>query len=242
MDITELSALIALTLGVGWASGINLYAAVLALGLAGATGYINLPAELDIIQHPMVIAAAGFMYCVEFFADKVPGVDSGWDAIHTFVRLPAGALLASGMMGEHGMALQLAAGLVGGTMATATHATKAGGRAIVNTSPEPFSNWTLSVVEDVSVFTGIWLMLTHPTVFLICLAIFIGLMIWLLPKIVRALKKLYRTIRGWFQRQNLDEDIDYSKPFDETSFHSTPTNSQSSNPLLSKSDSIDNPR
>jgi len=105
MDVNELSGLIALTLGVGWASGINLYAAVLALGLAGITGNADLPPGLEIVENPLVIGAAGLMYCVEFFADKIPGVDTGWDAIHTFIRLPAGALLASGMVGDQGMAI-----------------------------------------------------------------------------------------------------------------------------------------
>lgn len=198
MDVTELSALIALTLGVGWASGINLYAAVFALGLAGSTGYVDLPPALDIIQDPWVIGAAGLMYLVEFFADKVPGVDSGWDAIHTFIRIPAGALLASGMMGEQGMALQLAAGLVGGTMAAGSHGTKAGTRALINTSPEPFTNWTASIVEDISVFAGIWLMLNHPWVFLTLLVVFILFSIWLMPKIWRALKTVFRKISEFF--------------------------------------------
>lgn len=197
MEVTELSALIAMTLGVGWASGINLYAAVFALGLAGATGYAELPAQLDIIQSPWVIVAAGLMYLVEFFADKIPGVDSGWDAMHTFVRIPAGALLASGMLGDHGMALQLAAGLVGGSMAAGSHGTKAGTRALINTSPEPVTNWAASITEDVAVFGGIWLMLNHPWVFLGLLVVFILLTIWLLPKIWRALKAVFRKIRAF---------------------------------------------
>ena len=200
MDINELSTLIALTLGVGWASGINLYAAVFALGLAGNTGYADLPPELQIIQDPIVIAAAGFMYGVEFFADKVPGVDSGWDAIHTFIRIPAGALLASGMMGEQGLAFELAAGLVGGTMAAGSHAMKSGSRVLINTSPEPFSNWTASIVEDISVIGGIWLMLNHPWVFIGLLVLFIGISIWLLPKIWRALKVIFRKIRSFFSQ------------------------------------------
>ena len=201
MEVTELSALIAMALGVGWASGINLYAAVFALGLAGATGYAELPAQLDIIQSPWVIVAAGLMYLVEFFADKIPGVDSGWDAMHTFVRIPAGALLASGMLGDHGMALQLAAGLVGGVMAAGSHGTKAGTRALINTSPEPVTNWAASITEDVAVFGGIWLMLNHPWVFLGLLVVFILLTIWLLPKIWRALKAVFRKIRAFLHDQ-----------------------------------------
>lgn len=198
MDVAELSGLIALTLGVGWASGINLYAAVLALGLAGATGYADLPPGLDIIQNPMVIMAAGLMYMVEFFADKIPGVDSGWDAIHTFIRLPAGALLASGMVGEQGMAIELAAGLVGGGLATASHVTKAGSRVLINSSPEPFSNWAASFAEDLSVFGGIWLMLNHPWMFLGLLLVFLILLIWLLPKIWRGIRVVFNKLRQFF--------------------------------------------
>ena len=198
MDVNELSGLIALTLGVGWASGINLYAAVLALGLAGATGNVDLPPGLEIVQNPLVIGAAGLMYLVEFFADKVPGVDTGWDAIHTFIRLPAGALLASGMMGDQGMAIELAAGLVGGGLAASSHATKAGGRVLINTSPEPFSNWTASIAEDLSVFGGVWLMLNHPWVFVAALVVFILLMIWLLPKIWRGIRFLFRKLGELF--------------------------------------------
>ena len=198
MDVNELSGLIALTLGVGWASGINLYAAVLALGLAGATGNVDLPPGLEIVQNPLVIGAAGLMYLVEFFADKVPGVDTGWDAIHTFIRLPAGALLASGMVGDQGMAIELAAGLVGGGLAASSHATKAGGRVLINTSPEPFSNWTASIAEDLSVFGGVWLMLNHPWVFVAALVVFILLMIWLLPKIWRGIRFLFRKLGEFF--------------------------------------------
>ncbi len=198
MDVNQLAGLIALTLGVGWASGINLYAAVLALGLAGATGYADLPERLEIIQDPIVIMAAGIMYFAQFTADKVPGVDTGWDAIHTFIRLPAGALLASGMMGDQSAALQLAAGLVGGSLAAASHATKSGTRVLINTSPEPFSNWTASVVEDVAVFLGIWLMLNHPWLYLVLLVVFILVLVWLLPRLWRAIRFLFQKLAAFF--------------------------------------------
>jgi hypothetical protein len=133
MDMAELSTLMAITLGVGWASGINLYAAVLALGLAGSTGYADLPPGLEVIENPLVIAAAGLMYLVEFCADKVPGVDSVWDTLHTFIRLPAGALLAAGMFEDQSMGLELAAAIVGGGLAATSHATKAGSRVLINT-------------------------------------------------------------------------------------------------------------
>ena len=197
-DVTELSTLIALTLGVGWASGINLYAAVLALGMAGATGYADLPAGLEIVENPLVIGAAGLMYAVEFFADKVPGVDTGWDTLHTFIRLPAGALLAAGMFDDQSMGLELAAAIVGGGLAATSHATKAGSRVLINTSPEPFSNWTASIAEDISVFGGVWLMLNQPWTFVGLLIVFLLLLVWLLPKLWRGIKVLFAKIRGIF--------------------------------------------
>ena len=198
MDVTELSTLIALTLGVGWASGINLYAAVLALGMAGATGYTDLPAGLEIVENPLVIGAAGLMYAVEFFADKVPGVDTGWDTLHTFIRLPAGALLAAGMFDDQSMGLELAAAIVGGGLAATSHATKAGSRVLINTSPEPFSNWTASIAEDISVFGGVWSMLNQPWTFVGLLIVFLLLLVWLLPKLWRGIKVLFAKIRGIF--------------------------------------------
>ena len=192
----DLATTMALMLGVGWASGINLYAAVLTLGLAGSFGYVDLPPELQIVQHPLVIAAAGLMYLVEFGADKIPGVDSGWDAIHTFIRIPAGALLAAGAVGDVDTSLQVAAGLVGGTFAATTHGAKMGTRALVNTSPEPFSNWALSITEDIAVIGGVLVMLNHPVLFLGLLLLFILLLIWLLPKLWRALRAVVRTIFG----------------------------------------------
>ena len=142
---------IALMLGAAWASGINLYAAILVLGWLGGSGHIDLPPDLQVLSNPLVMLAAGGMYAVEFFADKVPGVDTGWDALHTFIRIPAGAVLAAGSVGEVGTGAQLAAGLVGGTLATGSHATKAGSRVLINTSPEPVSNWFASVGEDIAV-------------------------------------------------------------------------------------------
>ena len=139
-DYDALLQTLTLTAGTAWASGINLYATIASLGLAGATGYIDLPPGLAVVQDPIVILVAGAMYCVEFLADKIPGVDTAWDAIHTFIRIPAGALLAAGAVGEVTPALSVAAALAGGSLTAATHATKAGSRALINTSPEPFSN------------------------------------------------------------------------------------------------------
>lgn len=188
---------IALTLGAAWASGINLYAVLLVLGLGSATGNIALPAELQVLENPLVIGAAGFMYCVEFFADKVPGVDSSWDALHTFVRIPAGAMLAAGAVGDTSAALEVAAGILGGGMAAASHATKAGTRLLINTSPEPFSNWGASIGEDVLVLAGLWTALNHPAAFLVLLVVFIAFAVWVLPKIWRLLARILGKISAW---------------------------------------------
>jgi len=196
--LNDISALLAVSMGVAWASGINLYATILMLGYMGATGNIELPPDLMILTDPIVMLAAGFMYCVEFFADKMPGVDTAWDGVHTFIRIPAGAFLAASAVGEVGPAAELAAAIVGGGLTAATHATKAGSRALINTSPEPFSNWTASVLEDVAVIGGVWTALQHPWYFIAALVVFIGLMIWLLPKLWRGLKRIFRFLGRLF--------------------------------------------
>ncbi|TDI65315.1 MAG: DUF4126 domain-containing protein [Alphaproteobacteria bacterium] len=183
---------IALSMGAAWGSGINLYAAVFTLGFLHNTDKITLPPDLVFLGDPLVMAAAGLMYLVEFCADKIPGIDTLWDGIHSFIRIPAGAVLAAGAVGELGAGAQFAALLVGGTLAAATHATKAGTRAVVNTSPEPFSNWALSIGEDIAVFAGVWAALTHPWIFLGLLVAFILFMAWILPKIWRGIKKVFR--------------------------------------------------
>ncbi len=180
---------LALTMGSSWASGINPYAALLMLGLGGATGNITLPHELAVLENPFVIGAAGVMYLVQFFADKIPGVDSLSDALQTFVRIPAGAMLAAGAVGDVSPALEIAAGVLGSGVAATSHAAKTGTRLMINTSPEPVTNWTASISEDLMVIGGLWTALHHPVLFLILFVIFIGLAIWLLPK-------LWRLIRG----------------------------------------------
>ncbi|OZG72073.1 hypothetical protein BTA51_17025 [Hahella sp. CCB-MM4] len=185
---------IALTMGVSWASGINLYAAVLVLGLGGASGNIVLPAELAVLQDPLIIAAAGFMYFIEFFADKTPGIDSSWDVLHTFIRIPAGAVLAAGAVGDVSPALAIAAGIVGGGIAATSHATKAGTRLAINTSPEPVSNWTASIMEDVMVLAGLWTALNHPVLFIVLVILFLILAAWLLPKLWRFIKLVFRKV------------------------------------------------
>jgi len=179
---------IALALGVAWASGINLYATILMLGLLGATGGIVLPPELQVLAHPGVIAAAAFMYVVEFFADKVPGLDSAWDAVHTFIRIPAGAVLAAGALGPVDPGAQIAAALLGGAFSAGSHLAKASCRLAINASPEPFSNWGASLLEDVLVVAGLYAALHHPLALLGLLALFFGSAVWLLPKLFRALR------------------------------------------------------
>ena len=183
---------IALTMGIGWACGINLYGTLLALGIMSNMGYVELPPDLQVVGDPLVIAAAGFMYIVEFFADKMPGVDTGWDTLHTMVRIPAGAILAAAAVGDVNIAAEVAAAIVGGGLAAGSHFTKAGTRVIINTSPEPFSNWGASIGEDIMVFAGLWAALNHPILFLVLLILFILLMIWALPKLFRAIKKVVR--------------------------------------------------
>ena len=187
----DLTQTLALTLGVGWASGINLYAAVLVLGFLGAAGYVDLPAGLQVLSDPLVMVAAGVMYVVEFFADKVPGVDTAWDTLHTFIRIPAGAMLAAGAVGDVGVGAEIAAALLGGGVAAASHAAKAGSRVLINTSPEPFSNWTASVTEDLGVVGGLLLALNNPLVFLAALALFLLLLVWLLPKLWNGVKRVF---------------------------------------------------
>lgn len=196
-EFEQVAALISLSMGVAWASGLNLYAAILVLGIGGASGNVDLPPALQVLQDPMVIMAAGLMYAVEFFVDKTPGVDTAWDSLHTFIRIPAGAMLAAGSVGDVTPALQVAAGILGGSMTTVTHAAKASSRVLINTSPEPFSNWTASVMEDVAVIGGLWTALNHPILFIALLILFVLLLIWMLPKLWRGATMVLRKLGEW---------------------------------------------
>jgi len=197
-QLNSVASIIALTMGVAWASGINLYASILVLGIMGATGNMVLPPELTVLSNPLVLGAAGLMYVIEFFADKVPGVDTGWDTLHTFIRIPAGALLAAGAVGDINPAVALVAGIVGGGLAAGSHAAKAGTRVLINTSPEPFTNWVASISEDVAVIAGLWTALHHPILFLVLLVLFLLMLAWLLPKIWRGIKKIFSAISRFF--------------------------------------------
>lgn len=204
-NFTDLTSAISLAMGAAWASGINLYAAILVLGLAGATGNMVLPEHLQILSDPLVIGAAALMYAIEFFADKIPAADTGWDTIHTFIRIPAGAMLAAGAMGEVDPAVAIAAGILGGGLAAGSHATKAGSRVLINTSPEPFSNWTASILEDITVIAGIWTAINHPWLFIVLIILFIVLMIWLLPKLWRGIKLIFISIGRFFGRKPVEK-------------------------------------
>jgi hypothetical protein len=188
--------LVALAAAVGWASGIRLYAVLFIVGGLGYLGWVALPGGLATLAHPWVLAASGFMFCVEFFADKIPGVDSVWDFVHTFIRIPAGAALAASVFGDSSAAATLAAAIVGGSLAAGSHFAKAGSRALINTSPEPFSNWSASFGEELAVGTVLWLAFTHPIAALIVLALIVLLMIWLIPKVWRFLRALVRKLTG----------------------------------------------
>lgn len=155
---------LAIALALAWGSGLRVYAVLFALGLAGALDWIALPAHLALLEHPLVLAASGFMTCVEFFADKLPWLDTLWDAVHSFIRVPAGAALAAAVFEDSGAAVALAAAILGGTVAAGAHFTKAGARAAVNVSPEPFSNWALSLSEDLAVPLALWLAFAKPLV------------------------------------------------------------------------------
>ena len=191
MDITYLpldfAALLALAAGLGWAAGLRLYTVIFVLGAAGYSGLVALPPGLRQLQHPLVFGAAGVMLFVEFFADKIPWLDSAWDTLHTFIRIPAGAALAAMVFGGQGVEWQTAMAILGGTLAAGTHFTKAGARAMINTSPEPFSNIAASTGEDLAVVTGLWLMFAHPWIMLGLLTLLVALMLWLLPRLWRGI-------------------------------------------------------
>jgi uncharacterized protein DUF4126 len=187
---------LALAAGLAWASGIRLYAAVFIVGLLGRFGYVQLPDHLMLLTHNGVLAASGIMLIVEFLADKVPAFDSLWDTVHTFIRIPAGALLAWGAMGDSSPDVQFAVAILGGVITSGTHLAKTGARAAINTSPEPFSNWTASFSEDGVLLGGLWLMFRHPMAFLVLLVIFLAVVIWLIPKVFRFLRRLWRKMLG----------------------------------------------
>jgi hypothetical protein len=190
---------LAMSAAMAWGAGIRLYLVVFIVGLLGKFGYVPLPDAMQIITNPLVLGAAGFMTFIEFFADKIPWLDSAWDAVHTFLRIPAGAAMAAGMLGDTGEGVAMAAALIGGTLAAGTHFGKAGTRAAVNTSPEPFSNIAVSAAEDVAVAGGLALAIANPWIFLALLIVFVALLIILLRFLIKGIHAVLRKISNWFE-------------------------------------------
>jgi hypothetical protein len=190
-------AVLAVALAASWASGVNVYATVLVLGLAERLGFVSLPTDLQALGSLWVLAVAALLFTLNFFADKIPLVDSLNDVVHTFVRIPAGALLAFGAADSLGPEAAAIAALLGGTLAAGTHVAKTGTRALINTSPEPFSNIAASLAEDGIVIGGLILALAHPITFLCALLLFLALLLWLLPRLVRLALLPFRRLAGW---------------------------------------------
>lgn len=195
MDL-DTTHLIALAAALGWASGLRLYAVVFLTGLVGWLGWVLLPPGLQVLQHPLVLGASGLMLAVEFCADKIPGLDTVWDAVHTFIRIPAGMALAAAVFGGDSAAWTTIAALLGGTLAATSHAAKATTRAAVNTSPEPFSNIGLSLLGDAAVPTMLWLALSHPAWFFAALAVALVLMVTVTALLFKFLRAVLRTLRA----------------------------------------------
>jgi hypothetical protein len=193
LDTTQLFAIAA---ALGWASGLRLYAVVFLTGLAGTLGWVSLPEGLKVLQQPVLLGASGLMLCVEFFADKIPGLDSLWDMVHTVIRIPAGALLAAGVFGGDQASWMMVAALMGGTLAATSHVAKASTRAAANTSPEPFSNIGLSLVGDAAVPTMLWLSWEHPMWFFASLSVALLLMLGLIVVLLKFVRRLLRRWRG----------------------------------------------
>jgi hypothetical protein len=191
MDTLDLPQMLALSAAIGWASGVRLYLVVLLTGLAGYLGWVPLPGGLQLLAHPVVIAASGFMVFIEFFADKIPGLDSLWDMVHTVIRIPAGAALAASVFGADHAVMAIVAALLGGSFAATAHVAKATTRAAINTSPEPFSNVGASLVEDGLVPAGLWLAVAHPLVFLLLFVVLLVISVWLIRKSWRFLRALF---------------------------------------------------
>jgi hypothetical protein len=189
--------LVALAASIGWASGLRLYAVLFIVGGLGYLGWVDLPGGLQVLAHPYVLAASGFMCFVEFFADKIPGIDSLWDVIHTLVRIPAGAALAASVFGDSSSATMIAAAILGGTLAAGSHLAKTGSRAVINTSPEPFSNWAASFGEELVVGSVLWLAFSHPIAALVVVLVLTVVALWLIPKLWRMIGRIFARVRGW---------------------------------------------
>ncbi len=200
MDLTTLG----IAMGSAWFSGINLYATVVTLGLLQKFTFVKLPGEMSMLSNSWVLGAAGVMYAIEFFADKIPAVDSAWDAVHTFIRVPAGAIMAAASFADFDPTVKTIAMLVGGGVALGSHGLKASTRLAANASPEPVSNIALSLGEDIFTFAGAALLAFHPIVMLVVVVLLLILAIWLIPKIFRALKRMMNKFRSLFGSENAE--------------------------------------
>ena len=196
---------LSLALGSAWTSGINLYATVSVLGLLQKFAFTKLPGGLEVLDNWWIIGVAGFLYAVEFFADKIPYVDSIWDVVHTFIRVPAGAAMAYAATTQDGASINVIATLLGGGFALSSHGTKAALRAGANLSPEPVSNWVLSIVEDIIAFVGTILSVFAPIIIAIVLVVFAIFFIWFAPKIFRAIRRIFKAVRGFFAGESFKE-------------------------------------
>ena len=194
----DTAGLLAIAAALGWASGLRLYAVVFLTGLAGHLGWVQLPAGLQVLQSYAMLGTSGLMLLVEFFADKIPGLDSLWDVVHTVVRIPAGAALAAAVFGADQSSWAMAAALMGGTLAATSHVAKATTRAVVNTSPEPFSNVAMSLLGDSVVPVSLWLSWEHPFLFFAALAVALVVMVALTWVFAGFLRGLARRVSGWF--------------------------------------------
>ena len=196
LNALDLGQLAALAAALGWASGLRLYAVVFITGAAGYLGWLPLPEGLKLLQHPVVLIASFAMFAIEFVADKIPGLDSLWDTVHTFIRIPAGAALAMGALGGDNAAWGLVAALMGGTLAATAHAAKTTTRAAANTSPEPFSNIALSLAGDAFVPALLWLSVSYPLIFWPVLAVAVLVALVLIFVLMRFLRALIKRVRG----------------------------------------------
>jgi len=196
---------LSLALGTAWTSGINLYATVTVLGLLQKFGAAKLPGGLDVLDNWWIIGVAGGLYLVEFFADKIPYVDSVWDVVHTFIRVPAGAVVAYAATNDLDASVSVPAALVGGGFAFASHGTKAAARVGANLSPEPVSNWLLSLIEDVIAFVGTLLAVFAPLIIAIVLIVFLIFFFWFFPKVYRAIRRLFRAVAAFFRGESFED-------------------------------------
>lgn len=222
MATLDTAQLIALAGALGWASGIRLYLAVLLTGLAGFMGWVQLPQGLHLLASPVVLGVSGFLVFIEFFVDKIPGLDSLWDVVHSVIRIPAGAALAAGVFGADNGAAGLAAALFGGALSATSFAAKATSRAAINTSPEPFSNIGASLLEDGLVPLGLWLAMAHPLVFVALLALVLAFSVWLIRACWRFLLQLFGRVRRIFSGQadpGISPAFSLKSPFSKTDKH-----------------------